>query len=124
MDKTLAVNVKSTMLITQYLLKNFSSNAIKFVNISSGAANSPIRNWSLYCSSKAFIQMFFKVAESEYQQHRFFNIDPGVMDTNMQKSLRGSDFPDAQNFKDLKKQGKLKSPEEVALEILKTINFK
>lgn len=123
-DRTLAVNVKSTILITKYLLKNFNSNAIKFVNISSGAANSPISNWSLYCSSKAFIQMFFKVAESEYTQHSFFNIDPGVMDTNMQKSLRGSDFPDVQNFKDLNKQGKLKSPKEVAVEILKKINFK
>jgi benzil reductase ((S)-benzoin forming) len=124
LDTTLAVNVKSTMLITQYLLKNYSSNCIKFVNISSGAANSAISNWSLYCSSKAFIQMFFKVAESEYSQHRFFNIDPGVMDTNMQKSLRESDFPAVENFKDLQKDGKLKSPKEVAIEILKTIDFK
>jgi benzil reductase ((S)-benzoin forming) len=122
-DKTLAVNVKSTMLITQYLLKNCTSNFIKFVNISSGAANSAISNWSLYCSSKAFIQMFFKVAESEYSQHRFFNIDPGVMDTNMQKSLRESDFPAVENFKNLQNDGELKSPKEVAVEILKTIGF-
>jgi benzil reductase ((S)-benzoin forming) len=122
-DKTLAVNVKSTMLVTQYLLKNCSSNFIKFVNISSGAANSAISNWSLYCSSKAFIQMFFKVAESEYSQHRFFNIDPGVMDTNMQKSLRESDFPAVENFKNLQNDNKLKSPKEVAGEILKIIGF-
>jgi benzil reductase ((S)-benzoin forming) len=68
--------------------------------------------------------MFFKVAESEYQQHLFFNIDPGVMDTNMQKSLRESDFPDVENFKNLQKDGKLKLPKDVALEIVKTINFK
>lgn len=122
-DRTLSVNIKSTMLITAYLLKNLTSNSIKFVNIGSGAANRAISNWSLYCSSKAFIQMFFNVAEREYKQHQFFNIDPGVMDTNMQKSLRASHFPDVENFKNLQVDGKLKSPKNVAVEILKTIGF-
>ena len=123
MDKTISVNIKSPMLITKFLLGNFNTNRLTFVNISSGAANHAISNWSLYCSSKAFIQMFFGVAESEYKQHYFFNIDPGVMDTNMQKSLRDSDFPDVENFKDLQKEGKLKSPIDVAEDILKTIQI-
>lgn len=122
-DKTMSVNVKSTMLITKYLLKNFNANALSFVNICSGAANRAISNWSLYCSSKAFIKMFFNVAESEYEQHKFFNIDPGVMDTNMQKSLRDSDFPDVENFKNLHKEGQLKSPIDVAENILKTMHI-
>jgi benzil reductase ((S)-benzoin forming) len=122
-DKTISVNIKSTMVIMNYLLKNFNTNPLTFVNISSGAANRAISNWSLYCSSKAFIQMFFNTAESEYKQHRFFNLDPGVMDTNMQKSLRNSDFPDVENFKDLQKEGQLKSPIDVAKDILKTIHI-
>ncbi len=105
------------------MLKNCHEHKMSFVNISSGAANRAISNWSLYCSSKAFIQMFFNVAESEYKQHRFFNIDPGVMDTNMQKSLRESYFPDVQLFKNLKKEGKLKLPLTVAQEILKMIEI-
>lgn len=121
-DKTIAVNIKSTMLITQYLLRHFKDNKLSFVNISSGAANRAINHWSLYCSSKAFIKMFFNVAESEYKQHRFFNIDPGVMDTNMQKSIRESDFPEVSDFQDLEKEGKLKSTKAVALEILNTIS--
>jgi benzil reductase ((S)-benzoin forming) len=120
-DKTISVNIKSSIVLTQYFLKNFNTNALTFVNISSGAANSAIRNWSLYCLSKASIQMFFKVAESEYKQHRFFNIDPGVMDTGMQKSVRESDFPDLENFKELEKEGQLKAPTMVAKDILKTI---
>ena len=123
MDKVISVNIKSTMLIIKFLLGNFKTNLLTFVNISSGAANRAISNWSLYCSSKAFIQMFFNVAESEYKQHRFFNIDPGVMDTNMQKSLRASDFPDVENFKDLQKEGQLKLPNDVAEDILKTIHI-
>ena len=121
-DETIAVNIKSTMLITQYLLRHFNGNKLSFVNISSGAANRVIENWSLYCASKAFNKMLFNVAESEYKQHRFFNIDPGVMDTSMQKSIRESDFPNVSDFQNLEKEGKLKSTKEVALEILNTIS--
>ena len=120
-DKTISVNIKSSILITKYLLSNFNENVLTFINISSGAANRAISNWSLYCSSKAFIRMFYEVAECEYKKHRFFNIDPGVMDTNMQKSIRNSDFPDVSRFKILHDGSKLKAPKHVALEILNTV---
>lgn len=122
-DKTIQVNIKSTILITKYLLKNFKLNSLTFVNISSGAANRPISNWSLYCSSKAYIQMFFKTAECEYKQHKFFDIDPGFIDTDMQKSLRNNDFPDLEKFKDYKKEGKLRDAIDVAVEILNKIKI-
>ena len=120
-DRTILVNIKSTIIITKYLLSHFKDHKLTFLNISSGAANKAISNWSLYCSSKAFIEMFFNVAKSEYKQHSFFNIDPGVMDTNMQKSIRNSDFPDIQNFQSLKDEGKLRLPDDVAIEILNTV---
>lgn len=121
-DKTISVNIKSTILITKYLLRHFNDNQLTFVNMSSGAANRAISNWSLYCSSKAFTQMFFNVAESEYKQHNFFNINPGVMDTGMQKSIRNTNFPDVSNFKNLHEDGELKSPIDVAKEILSTVS--
>lgn len=120
-DRMFSVNIKSTMLITKYLLSNFLTNKLTFINISSGAANRAISNWSLYCSSKAFIQMFYKVAETEYEQHRFFTIDPGVMDTDMQKSIRENEFPDVLNFKNLREEGKLRSPIDVARQIITTV---
>ena len=120
-ERTISVNIKATIQLTKYLLRNFNENKLTFINISSGAANRAISNWSLYCSSKAFIKMFYEVAEIEYRQHRFFNIDPGVMDTNMQKSIKNSDFPDVSSFKGLQEQGKLKAPKQVALEILNAV---
>ena len=66
--------------------------------------------------------MFFNVAESEYKQHSFFNIDPGVMDTSMQKSIRETDVPDASNFKNWQEDGKLKLPKNVSLEKLNKIS--
>lgn len=122
-DHVISVNVKSTVLLIQYMLKNYAKNQLTLVNISSGAADRPIDNWSLYCSSKAFNQMFFKVAESEYKQHRFYNINPGVLDTGMQENIRESDFPEVEKFKELQKEGQLKSPVDAAKEILKTIKF-
>jgi benzil reductase ((S)-benzoin forming) len=121
-DKIISVNIKSTIIITKYLLRNFHQNKLTFVNISSGAASRAINNWSLYCSSKAFIKMFFNVAEGEYKQHSFFNIDPGVIDTGMQKSIRNSDFPDVSDFQKLEKEGKLQSAKDVAKEIINTIS--
>jgi len=121
-DKTISINIKSTILITKFLLYHFNNHKLSFINISSGAANRAISNWSLYCASKAFIKMFFNVAEKEYKQHRFFNIDPGVMDTNMQTIIREIDFPDVSDFKKLQEEGKLKSPLNVALEILNSIS--
>lgn len=121
MDNTLTVNIKAPMLISKYILSNFSNNKLSFINISSGAAKRPISNWSLYCSSKAFVEMFFKVAKEENKKHRFFNLDPGVMDTHMQKSIRETDFPDVSGFRNLEKEGKLKSSMDVAMEILNTI---
>lgn len=120
-DRIISVNIKPAILITKYLLGHFKDHKLCFINISSGAANRAISNWSLYCSTKSFIEMFFNVAESEYKQHSFFNIDPGVMDTNMQKSIINSDFPDIQNFQSLKDEGKLRLPKDVALEILNRV---
>jgi len=117
-DTMISVNIKSSILITNYLLKEFNNNKLSFVNISSGAANRAISNWSLYCSSKAFVKMFFEVAESENKEHFFLNIDPGVMDTNMQDTIRRCDFPNVMDFKNFKEKGKLKIPNDVAIEIL------
>jgi benzil reductase ((S)-benzoin forming) len=122
-DRILSVNVKSSVLIFTYLLKHFSKNKLTFVNISSGAAERPIKNWGLYCSTKAFMQMFLEVAQEEYHQHNFYNINPGVLDTGMQETLRNSDFPDVENFRQLEQENQLKSPLDVSNDILKTIQI-
>lgn len=121
-ERTLVVNISATTIMVKYIINHFKNNSLSFVNISSGAAHRAISNWSLYCSSKAFMDMFFKVAQAEYPEYHFYSIDPGVMDTGMQKSIRKSDFPDVSNFLDLEKDGKLKSAATVASEILKIIS--
>ncbi|MGF7079857.1 SDR family NAD(P)-dependent oxidoreductase [Mucilaginibacter sp. UYCu711] len=115
------VNVTSPVLIANFIVKEFALNILDFVNISSGAANQAIANWSLYCSSKAFVKMFFNTLKLENGNIRVFNIDPGVLDTQMQATIRNSDFPENKNFAKLKDDNLLKSPQDAARDIFNNI---
>lgn len=117
--ENLSVNILSTFLLCNFILDEFGENKITMINISSGAANIPLENWSLYCSGKAAIKMLFDVMAKEYPEHSFLNIDPGVMDTDMQTYIRNSNFKNAKNFIKYKEDGILKNPTKVAEDILK-----
>lgn len=106
------------------IIKNYKRHSIKIINITSGAASRPIENWSLYCSCKSFLNMFFKVLELENSNElKIYNIEPGVMDTKMQQVIRESDFPNNEYFVNLQYEKKLKSPTDVVYEILKKIEL-
>lgn len=117
-DRLLRVNINSPILLINFILSQFKEKKITMINISSGAAERPIKNWALYCASKASMKMFFEVLKLENPRHRFFNIDPGVMDTDMQLKIRNSHFDDLNQFVKLKEDGLLKSPLEVAKKII------
>lgn len=62
------------------------------VNISSGAATSPLEGWSHYCSTKAAVLMLTKCADKEYREHgiRFVGLSPGTVATDMQVAVKAS----------------------------------
>lgn len=119
-----SVNAIAPMVLSNYLLKHFPGNHMDLVHISSGAAKRPIGHWSLYCATKALTQQFFDVMEVENAENRVrvFNIDPGVIDTGMQQQLRESDFPGVERFIQLKKEGIVRPPAEVAQNIVDQIS--
>jgi benzil reductase ((S)-benzoin forming) len=99
------------------------------VNISSGAALKTYAGWSLYCASKAGIESFVRctAAEQEREAHPFHlvNIGPGVIDTEMQGSIRASsaeEFPSITRFVGLKNSGSLQSPQHVASVIARIVD--
>lgn len=99
---------------------------LKIINISSGAANKEVAGWSLYCSTKAAIKMFYACLSVENSNITVSHIDPGVMDTDIQRIIRESDvkkFLRKQEFLDLKKNGILAAPESVAIKILTQENL-
>ena len=99
------------------------------VNISSGAADKSLDGWSGYCASKAALNRLTLVAQEEanLQQSviKFYSVAPGVVDTDMQEVIRtaqNEDFSAVDHFIQLKNQGLLQAPKDVALKILKMIH--
>lgn len=110
------INLVAPMTILAHLLSK--GVTVDIANISSGAANQPLQNWSLYCGSKAGIKMFFDVYKLENTGVKVIHWDPGVIDTDMQREIRESnDFPLRDKFMEFKKMGKLKDPKDAARDI-------
>jgi len=62
------------------------------VNLSSGAAHRPLEGWSAYCAAKAGLAMLTEALalETAGAGIRVFGLAPGVIDTDMQVSIRAS----------------------------------
>ncbi len=109
--------ISSIILLKEFI--NIKKDVKKTIlNISSGAAKHPIKDWSIYCTTKASVEMFLRCIEKEYPKIDIHNIDPGVLDTTMQETIR-SKCPDNLYFKELKENKQLLTPKSVALRILK-----
>ena len=66
-DRTFAVNVRGTMLMTRALARRWVARGVRgnVVNLSSIAAESPRRGGSHYCSSKSAVSMLTEVFATE-----------------------------------------------------------
>ena len=62
------------------------------INISSGAAHSPLEGWSHYCAAKAATAMLLNNAHLEHENDgiRFFGFRPGTVATYMQSAIKAS----------------------------------
>ncbi|MGD7024430.1 (S)-benzoin forming benzil reductase [Rossellomorea vietnamensis] len=117
------VNMLSPMIISNLFLNKADTSDARLViaNISSGAGSRPVHGWSIYCSTKAAINMFTQTTALELDNrkshHRVFAFSPGIMDTDMQSTIRSSSksaFNDIETFKNYKEEGKLRDAETVA----------
>ena len=113
--------VSSFLLIKSFInkTKTLTLNK-KILNISSGAAHKSIDGWSLYCSTKSAMEMVMNSISLEYPDFTCSNIDPGVMNTEMQANIRN--FKDSANneyFLKLYLNNELKDTLEVANKIIK-----
>ncbi len=123
----LNTNFTSAILVLSALVARFQSapGPKRIANISSGAAQKGYAGWALYCASKAGMENYIRALALEQQRepHPFtaINIDPGVINTDMQAMIRAStaiDFPDVERFIQRKHQGGLADPSDVAAAIL------
>lgn len=117
------INFYAPYAISGELAKRTKELAIPFavVNISSGAAVHAIAGWSAYCSSKSAVKISLECMEKENDHMTVVHVDPGVLDTDMQKKIRSSnvdEMPNQQDFVDLFQKGLLKDPQIAASEIV------
>jgi len=114
-----SINVAAPLVMTDaFVSATHHMTDRRIVHISSGAARKPYAGWSVYCATKAALDHHARsVIEDAVPGLRICALAPGVIDTDMQTTLRGTspdDFPDLPRFEALKRDGNLSSPEDCA----------
>lgn len=125
LDRHVATNIIGVMHGTAAFARHVRSRpgGGSLVNISSGAATSPYRGWAAYCASKAAVEMLTEVVGLEEVGSGLlaYAVAPGVVDTDMQASIRSTseqEFPDVDRFRRLGDEGAFVTPEWVGACIL------
>jgi benzil reductase ((S)-benzoin forming) len=127
-EEHLRVNLLTPIELCRIVMKLTLKNQTRrsLIQISSGAAYRPIQGWSLYCASKAGLKMFNDSLGVDFAGVgvRLLNFSPGVMDTQMQGTIRqqpAEKFSRVEDFRQMKKEGKLLSPTAVAEKLYELI---
>lgn len=128
LSQAIAINLTAPMLLTDALLRlsDELDCQLRVACISSGAAINAYPGWGVYGSSKAGLDHFCRHVAAEQQARanpaRIAAIYPGVVDTDMQAAIRGSDplqFPNKERFDALKRDGGLSTPQQAAGKIVR-----
>lgn len=118
---TVNLNVTAPIALTDAVIRHRPEGVpVRVVHISSGAGRHPYPGWSVYCATKAAVDMHAQaLAEEGIDGVRVAAIAPGIVDTDMQATIRSSDgFPLRDQFVGYKDSGALSTPENAAAKIL------
>lgn len=128
-SRAIELNVTTPLRLMNAICAVYPDRSIRIVNVSSGAAKKPYQGWAAYCSSKAALFMASEVLalemESAGRDVRVISYAPGPIDTPMQNELRKKkieDFPQVERFIQLFHEGKLVSPKDAAMAMMKEID--
>jgi NAD(P)-dependent dehydrogenase (short-subunit alcohol dehydrogenase family) len=110
-----AVNVTAALVLTDAFVAATTACADRRVaHVSSGAGRAPYSGWSIYCATKAALDMHARaIALDALPGLAIASIAPGVIDTAMQAEIRTTaarDFPAIERFIGLKRDGALADP--------------
>lgn len=123
--RNVQTNLLAPILLTQSLIKQTEHWGIHrvIVNISSGSAKQAAAGMSVYCASKAALNMFTSCIQLEsHRSLTTYTVDPGMVDTDMQAVARNeAGLPLSAFFREVKDTGSLKSADDVAKKIVKRV---
>jgi len=112
-----SVNVTAPLLLGDaFVAATSACTDRRVLHVSSGAARSAYAGWSIYCAGKAALDQHARAAaEDAVNGLRVASVAPGVVDTQMQSTIRATgreDFPARAKFEALKRDGLLQRPED------------
>jgi benzil reductase ((S)-benzoin forming) len=123
-----ALNLAAPVAIANLFCRVFADAASdrRIVNISSGAAQTPLPGSAPYCAAKAGLEMLTRTLAAEQGPNgvRVISLRPGIIDTDMQTLMRShSDdvLPTAAMFRDFHAQRQLVAPDVAAAKIVEKI---
>ena len=116
------INAIAPTILCNNVIKTYKNKVkeLSILNISSGAALRPIPSWGTYCQSKAALDMLTNMIKEENDEITALSISPGVVDTDMQRTIRGvssSNFPLKDKFIEYYTNGELADPVIIARKI-------
>ena len=127
LSRHLDINLRGVLHGTKAYLRHLDSREHDgvLVNISSGAALKGYAGWGAYCAGKAAVDRLTECVQLEEAHRgsslRAYAVAPGVVDTDMQATIRGkstSEFPMVDKFLKLKEDQAFNSPGYVADRLL------
>ena len=120
--RAVAVNISAALVLADAFAALSTGIADRrLAHISSGAGRHAYTGWSVYCATKAALDNHANgVREDALPGLKVESLAPGVIDTGMQSTIRGTseeDFALRAQFVELKETGALASPEAVGAKI-------
>ena len=129
LQEVFQINLFSGAELLLQLFQNLPLNkSLSVIFISSGAGKRPIPSWAAYCASKAAVDLWLRTIQAEETEKgrliTCYAIAPGVVNTEMQKTIRKTpknDFSSLERFVELHENKELRKPEDVAEKIAEMI---
>jgi len=117
-SRSIQLNVAVPLALSAMLTRKIQgTQQLRILHVSSGAAQSAYPGWSVYCATKAALDMHAQaVQQDKLPNVAICSLAPGVIDTAMQTQIRETDeslFPNKQRFIELKNSNALSNPEMV-----------
>jgi NAD(P)-dependent dehydrogenase (short-subunit alcohol dehydrogenase family) len=121
----LTVNLVAVVALVNVFCRIFDDAQMprRVLNVSSGAARTPLPGMGVYCVAKAGVEMLTVALATEHQEPTFraIAVRPGVMDTGMQADARSQPpdlLPCVELFQGLHRRGQLTPPAVTASKIV------
>lgn len=121
--RAVGLNVTAPLLLADAFIAATNGRAERrIMHVSSGAGRNAYAGWSIYCATKAALDHHAAtVKQDECPNLRIASVAPGVIDTEMQTTIRSTPaerFVNRDTFVQLKETGALASPEQRGREMV------